>query len=579
MASLAGMGVSESDLKWAPHFRKALNSLHHRYNSENRLLRCPFSSPGYHTTIKKAEFIHPFRESMDYALALLDDGSQAYEARAWDIVQAVIERQDQHPGSATYGIWSWFWEEPLEQMSPPDWNWADFIGKRLLLVLARHNNRIPAQLKNRLEEAITHSCEAIIRRNVGPEYTNIAIMGTFVTLVAGELLNNSRFTEYGIKRLERVHRYTMQTGTFLEYNSPTYGVVCLIELSGLVHHMENAEAEKLARELLELTWAMAAEHFHPATGQWSGPHARSYHDFMHKNTLSFLHMALGGEVPLIGEADFNYNVEWYRNDIRCPGHLLPLFGAADTRELQAKLPETGEFGTRTAYTYMTPSWTLGSFNHGIMWNQCRNLLAFLGHSSESGTYIRLRVLHEGYDYCSAIYRGDQRRGQVLFGVGFALDGGDTHPNLDPCHGRITATDLRVRLEIGTKGQAPRIQAEDGRTVRAVFPDTGLAIRLQLGASLWNGRPAQLEIVEEGGVLGIDAVLYSGEAAALDFHAMEEAALLFHLSLGDPEALAASSDAVWERSEGAITGSLGTGPDALHIRMPVKPDLRVALFHA
>jgi hypothetical protein len=34
-----------------------------------------------------------------------------------------------------YGIWPWLAEESLAEMAPPDWNWADFCGMRLALVL------------------------------------------------------------------------------------------------------------------------------------------------------------------------------------------------------------------------------------------------------------------------------------------------------------------------------------------------------------------------------------------------------------------------------------------------------------
>lgn len=568
----------EYDQKWTGHFKQALQKMHNRYNPDNRLLKCPFSSPGYHTTIKQADFVHPFLQAVNYALALLDDQDPAYQQRAYDILQTVIEHQDQNPESATYGIWSWFWEEPLEQMSPPDWNWADFVGKRLVLILSSHQARLPAELRVKAEEALAHSCEAIIRRNVGPEYTNIAIMGAFVTLVGGEVLGNPRFKAYGVKRLQRLHEYTMKTRSFLEYNSPTYGSVCLIELSGLVRYMQDEEARKLAKELLEVTWTMVAEHFQPSVMQWSGPHARSYEKFSSPERLSFLYMALQGRLPLISDEEFIYNTEWYGNEIHCPEHLFPLFNVADTRELQAELPATNEFKLRTAYTYMTPSWSLGSFNHGIMWNQTRNLLAFLGDSPQDSFYARLRVLHDGYDYCSAIYAGQQRRGEALFGICFALDGGDTHPNLDFCHGKITAADLRVRLEIGAKGQAPLIAiAEDG-TARAEFPGTGLAVRLELAAAKWSGGPVRLEAVEEQGIWAIDAVLYSGEAKLIDFHAMEEAACLFHLSLGEADQLAAGPDVQWRQEEGDIIVALGAGADALHVRLPVKPADKQDIFH-
>ena len=37
------------------------------------------------------------------------------------IIGKVLSLQDTDPSSKTYGIWPWLLEEPLEQMSPPDW--------------------------------------------------------------------------------------------------------------------------------------------------------------------------------------------------------------------------------------------------------------------------------------------------------------------------------------------------------------------------------------------------------------------------------------------------------------------------
>ena len=66
--------------------------------------------------------------------------------RAEKILRTVISLQDRNPDSRTYGIWSWFAEEPLDKMSPPDWNWADFCGTQLLQVAIDHKDRLPADL-------------------------------------------------------------------------------------------------------------------------------------------------------------------------------------------------------------------------------------------------------------------------------------------------------------------------------------------------------------------------------------------------------------------------------------------------
>ena len=72
-------------------------------------------------------------------------------------------------------------------MSPPDWNWADFLGANLLQISRDHRDILDPDLLQQVDHAIVHACHAIIKRNVGPGYTNIAIMGAYVTLVAGEL--------------------------------------------------------------------------------------------------------------------------------------------------------------------------------------------------------------------------------------------------------------------------------------------------------------------------------------------------------------------------------------------------------
>jgi hypothetical protein len=201
-------------------FLKALSKQDARYDPAEKMIRRPFSSPGYHTTLKGG-YVHPPRDSLNYAVALLDSGEPARLKRAQDILRKVISLQDQDPKSRTYGIWSWFAEEPLEKMSPPDWNWADFCGTQLLQVAHDHMHRLPDELQRQVKDSIIHAAYSIKRRNVGPGYTNIAVMGTYVTLTSGELFGVDELVEYGRKRLKRFYDYTFEQGSFREYNSPT----------------------------------------------------------------------------------------------------------------------------------------------------------------------------------------------------------------------------------------------------------------------------------------------------------------------------------------------------------------------
>ncbi|ASA25211.1 hypothetical protein [Paenibacillus donghaensis] len=437
-----------------------LQSLESRYDSGLRLLRSPFSSPGYHTTIKQAEFIHSTRDSLSYALGLLDSEQAAYEQRAFDIIAAVVSLQDRDRSSVTFGLWSWFYEEPLAEMAPPDWNWADFCGSRLIQALSRHGARFPLELREAASQAVEYACEAIMKRDVGPHYTNIAILGALVTRLAGEQLGLEHFAQYGLERLAKLYDYTRERGAFQEYNSPVYTAIAVVELSKLRAETTDSRVGELCDALLGMTWKTVAEHYHPATGQWSGPHSRSYRSLLDEQAQAFLQVATEGQVMFFPWDQLPYEEEWYRSGISCPPAYLELFTLPGQRELK-QLYEGGA-GTgsgKWAAAYLTPSYSLGSFTDSDFWNQRRPLLAYVDNGG-APAYLRLRCLHEGYDYCSARFHSQQQQGQVLFGIDFVTDGGDTHPNLDRIDGTIRASDFRLRLEIG--GHLDGIRVETAR---------------------------------------------------------------------------------------------------------------------
>lgn len=569
--------ILETDRKWFPYFKKKVDSWHDQYNPEIRMLRCPFSSPGYHTTIKQADFVHPTRQTMDYALALLDGADPSYRQRAFDIIGGLVSLQDGNPDSPTYGIWSWFWEEPLAKMAPPDWNWADFMGKRLLFVLIRHGDILPAELKTAVSRAVCNSCEAIIKRNVGPDYTNIAIMGAFVTLIAGEVLEEPRYAEYGLARLTRLYDYTMKTGAFLEYNSPPYSTLAVVELSALAAYTRSPAAKEMTGELLDGTWRMVADHFHPVLKQWSGPHARSYSMMTEKVRLSFLQMACGGDNPFIGEEEFEYDTEWYGQGVVCPQELIGRFTAiAADRELRQELPPGHEFRSRTAYTYMTPEYALGTFNHNVMWNQCRNLIAYVDAGGGAAGYLALRVLHEGYDFCSAVFRSVQKQGHVLYSIQFALDGGDTHVNLDPIHGRMKASDLRIRLEIGCPGPATSWESLGEDHFQTSIGNTAVAVR-GLHKAMSGFGPFRWETAVASNASNLDLVLYEGAAAEVDFHAMEEALFCFALTLSGGEGVLPEVSVRPGEQHVELELVPGTMTEPLSLTLTRKPADRADLF--
>jgi len=235
LLSCVGLSALCATLQAAAPLDAFLDECADRYSEELQMLGQEFHSPGYHTTVASGTWVHPVLPSLDYALGLLQRNSPGDRQRAEKIIDRAIGLQDTDPASRTYGIWPWLLEEPLEKMSPPDWNWADFCGARLAVMLADHGQSLSEELKQAMRTSFRHAALAIKKRNVGPGYTNIAIMGGGVCAAAGEILGDSELLKYGRQRLQQVAVHAGHHGGFNEYNSPTYTMVALAECERTMH--------------------------------------------------------------------------------------------------------------------------------------------------------------------------------------------------------------------------------------------------------------------------------------------------------------------------------------------------------
>jgi hypothetical protein len=537
-----------------------------RYDPKEHMIRRPFSSPGYHTTLKGG-FVHPTRDSLNYAIALLDTGDPELEKRAEDILRKVISLQDQNPESRTYGIWSWFLEEPLDKMSPPDWNWADFCGVQLLQVALYHRSELPADLAERVDAAIRHAARSIQRRNMAPDYTNIAIMGTYVTLVTAEFYDVADLREYAMQRLRRFYDYTKEQGAFSEYNSPTYTVVALQEIGRLRLQAKDPEARRMADELYHRAWEEIAVHFHPPTAQWAGPHSRCYETLLRSSTAEFLQHALEGKVRIL-QNDPPRRPEEYRLPLACPPDLVHYFARLDQPRgvvetfVKREMPIVGT-------TWLAPAFTLGSVNRGDLWNQRRSLVAYWG-TTETPSYLHLRFLHDSYDFADAMFLSAQHQGTLVGGVVLATDGGDTHISLDKIKNHtIRAGDLRLRFEFGgAAGLKPFAEtpAQLDAPIRLGFG--GLHVDLRMLFARFNNKSCRLQsgFDPREKLAWIEVVFYSGEPREFRLDELEQAAAGFYLRLAPdksplPEVQCALQDGSFK---------LGTIDPALELNVPIKP---------
>ena len=554
----------------------ALEGAEENYDPAEGMMRSRVSSAGYHTTLKSGE-VHQTRGSLTYAAALLDAGGDNRLARAQTILERVIALQDQKPASKTYGIWSWYLEEPLDKMSPPDWNWADFCGVQLLAAWIGHQERLAPDVREMVRESILHAARSIERRNVTPRYTNIAIMGTYVTLVTAERFGLADLLDYARKRLRKVHHYVLKEAeSFTEYNSSTYTTVAISELSRMLLHFQRAEDLALVEDVNALAWKHVATHFHAPTRQWAGPMSRCYQTDLRdrKNTLAVLEVGTGRRAKLIDEDPLPLGLDAYRLPYRCPGEYIPLFCTLEEPRTTIEVFQKREPEPVVGTTYLHPKYTLGSVNQADFWIQRRAVLAYWGDVLNP-TYLQVRFLHDDYDYCSGLPFTSQHLNASMTVVVFATDYGDTHVNLDMVKdGTIRANDLRLRFEIGATIADVQVESKEEPSKHYLITDRDTCILLQPAECVFDGQQVAWEVGRNEEKAWIDAVCYTGPERAIDFRAMKQAFLTFALRVSSSEDT--TLEHLWSiERDGERTTAKGPlsrtpNPVQLSVGVPIKP---------
>ena len=414
-------------------------------------------------------------------------------------------------------------------MSPPDWNWADFCGVQLLDVWIHNRHRLSEDLREKVKDSIQHAARSIQRRNVGPDYTNIAVMGTYVTLVTAERFRLEDLRNYAKDRLRRVHKHIMDQGSFTEYNSPTYTIVTLTELARMLLHFREDEDKRLARELHDLAWEHIARHFHPPTRQWAGPHSRCYSTLLTKDSqyIAFLEAGTGRQGYL---TDVDPLPVDFRIPIQCPKEWIPYFKELKEARMEREtFSKKGQPDAVIGTTHLHPQYTLGTVNHADFWRQRRPFVAYWG-TKDKPTYLQVRFLHDDYDFSSAIpFTSHWQKDRALTVVTFATDYGDTHVSLDKVkNAAIQAKDLRLRFEIGGAIESVKIKQTDQS-----FTIQDRTIDIQLNPypnSCFGDRPVQWEIGGDEKHRWIDAVCYHGDERSINLASLEEAYIAFAFAI-------------------------------------------------
>jgi len=532
-----------------------------KYDPSIKMIKKELTGWNYHTDAQTGTF-HEVRASFYYAVALLDCGIKDYEQRAFDVIDETLSLQDTDPKSPSCGVWPYYKEEPLAtKKAPIDYNWADFNAVSLLDIYMGHKDLLPKNLLTKVENALILAAKSVQKRNCGPGYTNIAIMGTYVTYVVSHLFNLAEMQKYANKRLKILYDYTKEKGGFSEYNSPTYSIVAIDELNRMQQHIVEPTARVMIDELYNRCWEFIARHYHKKSAQWVGPNSRSYQTLVSTIYYGILKQASDGKIDL--------GYEPTRSEVQIKHHipaaLLPYFLSPKYPRTEIDIFEKNDpqiVGT----SYLTTDYAISSVTRSSMWNQRRPLTAYWGTLNDTH-YLQVRLLHDKYDFSTASIFAQQKDNKVLAGINFGTTGGDKHISIDRLKdGKFKAKDLRLRFELGNcKNVEADLPSKENKAF--VVSANGCKMSLQLLEYKFDSHSGYWEKGQDGSTQWIDFVLYSGDEKEFDLLQIDQAVLAFALSIGNQTDEFTIQDTSCQIEKNQLKASwIG-----LNIELPVKPE--------
>lgn len=550
----APFGAEESE---RPSLSRLLSYYDQHYDPEARLLKVPFRSTGYHSKISNGTSVHPIRESFYYTVALFQRGGRQDVSRANAILREVLRLQEADPESKSYGVWPWLSEEPLEKMESVDLNWSDFCGSAIAQILVKHRDQLnDQQLVQQTESALRHATTAIRRRDVGPGYTNIAVLGGGVCAVAGEVLNDADLLGYGRRRLTNVVALTERLGGFTEYNSPTYGKVIIGECERILYLAQDSAVRKAAESIRIAAWRMVSDSFHFGTQQWAGPHSRLTQRRLTDTLVMFLNDRTGIDIQPHPRAD--------RERPRGYGIVPPIPCPAKLRQKIKRPVKTPTSLNRTfriddqgrplitGTTWISNEACLGSVNRSSFWLQRNPIAGYWRTDDDPAVAFRVRFLCDGKDFASMGIRTVQRENRILFVVHSLQNRGSWHRTLDrPANGKFKASDFRLQLELDGKAVA----AKELPLGRFAIGAGGYEVVVLPAKSEFQGSPVRWEAVNGEHRASIEAVCYSGPKKQFDFNAMIKMQLAAAIIL----------QALPERVEETASPEITQGADRVDVR--------------
>jgi hypothetical protein len=547
-----------------------LKSLHERYDPNEKMIKRTVNRGASFAIDAQSETVmHEVLASLNYAVSLLDVGEKQYTQRAFDVLEKTTLTQDQDPNSKSCGVWPYYMEEPLAtKKSVIDLNWADFCAVRLLDVWMGHQDELPVALKPVIKNALVLAANAIQRRDCSPNYTNIAVMGTYVTYMVSHIFTLEDMKIYARNRLKRFYDYTLDKGGFSEYNSPTYSIVALDEIYRMKSHIVEPSDKLMVDSLYSIDWKMIATHYHRPTGQWAGPHSRSYGPLTGNSFYGLLNEASNGKI--FTDADDRRGDAKIKH--RIPEYLLPYFLSPNYPRTETNIFDKIDpqiIGT----CYMTDHYVLSTTSISSLWNQRHPFLVYWG-SVQAPKFLQVQFLHDDFDFSSAYFFSRQVENKVLAAINFFSTGGDKHISIDRLkEGKFVAKDLRLRFKFGNVDNPDKLFLPTSDNEQFSITLDNLKFNLQLCYAEFENLKGHWEKGGDGKSSWIDYVWYSGPETGFDLTKINKAAMGFTFSVAAPGGALPKEKAKVTKNENTMKSEW----NGLDLEIPLKPQAPERVF--
>jgi hypothetical protein len=318
--------------------------------------------------------------TLDYAYALLMTKDPKDRAFAETIIAHVLTKQCLDKSSANYGSFLPYFEDDWATAVNPDPNYGQFLGIGLANMIELDNTEghlLTPALRQQVDDAFRLTVAFTIRRDVTPDYTNIALMSAAVAAAGDKLFAIPGARDFALSKLYWILTRTLPGSTFTEYMAPTYYGVDLAALYEIQKFAAAPEIAEPTERLLTAFWKDIAASYNPATFQLGGPQARAYGDNMLEYVASlkyFLFFALDGKYPI---SDKETDQTW---------GLSELAGLAnskiDPRPEMTEAPQPWRQVTvanrpgMIVSQYRKGDFSLGSVSAQSVWQQQRNVTAY-----------------------------------------------------------------------------------------------------------------------------------------------------------------------------------------------------------